>query len=181
MHARFSTHTFAALLLSSLWTAGCAPVTISSFTERGVDLRHYRTYDWAPADTWSSGDPRLDHNPFFDERVRARVERELEVRGFERTTAQQPDLLVHYHASVSQEIDVRDLDYGGSSRAYRPGRPYVYDKGTLFVDLVDRATNRLVWRGWAEGSIDGVIDNQAWMESHIDEAVDRILMRLPQL
>jgi len=38
----------------------------------------------------------------------------------------------------------------------------------------------LIWRGWAEGSIEGVIDNQTWMESRIDEAVAKILERLPR-
>jgi hypothetical protein len=56
----------------------------------------------------------------------------------------------------------------------------VYDAGTLLIDLVDARTNRLVWRGWAEGSVDGVIDNQEWMEARIDEAVTRILERLPR-
>jgi uncharacterized protein DUF4136 len=56
----------------------------------------------------------------------------------------------------------------------------VYDAGTLFVDLVDTRTNRLVWRGWAEGSVDGVIDNQEWMEQRIDHVVTRILQRLPR-
>lgn len=56
----------------------------------------------------------------------------------------------------------------------------VYDAGTLLIDLVDAQTERLVWRGWAKGSLDGVIDNQAWMEERIDETVARILGKLPQ-
>ena len=39
---------------------------VDSFTERGVDIRQYRTYEWGPADTFSTGDPRLDNNRFFD-------------------------------------------------------------------------------------------------------------------
>jgi hypothetical protein len=88
-------------------------------------------------------------------------------------------MLVHYHASVSQEIDVRELD---ASRPYCVDddcRPFVYDKGTLFVDLVEPRTDKLIWRGWAEGSIDGMIDNQEWMEMRVDEAVSTILTRLP--
>jgi hypothetical protein len=47
------------------------------------------------------------------------------------------------------------------------------------LDFVDPATNKLVWRGWAEGSIDGVIDRQERMEEIIDLAVGRILERFP--
>ena len=94
---------------SASLATGCATMNVNSYIERGVDLRQYKTYGWAPPDTWSTGDPRLDNNRFFDERVRAQVEKELARRGFEKT-ATQPDMLVHYHASVSQEIDVRELD-----------------------------------------------------------------------
>jgi hypothetical protein len=154
-------------------------MNVNSYIERGVDLRQYRTYGWAPPDTWSTGDPRLDNNRFFDERVRAQVEKELARRGFERTDAESPDMLVHYHASVSQEIDIRELDSSESYCANNDCGPFVYDKGTLFVDLVEPRTDTVIWRGWAEGSIDGVIDNQARMESQIDEAVVKILARLP--
>lgn len=159
--------------------AGCATMNVNSSIARNADLRQYRTYNWAPPDTWSTGDPRLDNNRFFDERVRAQVEQALARRGFEKTVTQQPAMLVHYHASVSQEIDVRELDSSMSHCADHDCRPFIYDKGTLFVDLVDAHTDKLIWRGWAEGSMDGAIDNQEWMESRIDEAVTKILSRLP--
>jgi hypothetical protein len=44
---------------------------------------------------------------------------------------------------------------------------------------VDPRSNRLIWRGWAEGSFEGVIDNQEWLEKRIDETVARIMDRLP--
>lgn len=59
-------------------------------------------------------------------------------------------------------------------------RQFVYDEGTLVVDLVDPRAQTLVWRGWAESSFEGAIDDQAWMEARIDEAVARILERLPR-
>lgn len=112
MSARFMNGALTSIVaVTSIWlAAGCATMNVNSYAERGIDLRQYRTYNWGPPETWSTGDPRLDNNRFFDERVRARVEKELARRGFEKAGSQQPDLLVHYHASVSQEIDIRDLD-----------------------------------------------------------------------
>jgi hypothetical protein len=181
MSARPKSGTVTAIIAAaSMWlAAGCATMNVSSYAERGTDLRQYRTYNWAPPDTWSTGDPRLDNNRFFDERVRTRVEEQLARRGFEKTAAAQPDLLVHYHASVSQEIDIRRLDSPLSYCATHDCRPFIYDKGTLFVDLVEPRTDTLIWRGWAEGSVGGVIDNQAAMESRIDDAVAKILAGLP--
>jgi hypothetical protein len=36
-----------------------------------------------------------------------------------------------------------------------------------------------MWRGWAERGLEGVIDDQAWMDTAIDDAVTRIMARLP--
>jgi hypothetical protein len=170
----------AALLVLALTAIGCASLTIDSYADRGFNLQRYHTFNWGAPDVVSTGDPRLDNNQFFDERVRLQVERELASRGFEKTATEAPDVLVHYHASVTQKIDIRNLDAEYDACEEGDCEPYVYDAGTLFIDLVDRRTNRLVWRGWAAGSIDGVIDDQEWLEKRIDETVARILDRLPR-
>ena len=171
---------FAAVSLLALVLTGCAAMNVNSYVERGTDLMRYRTFDWGPADTWSTGDPRLDNNPFFQERVRAEVEQQLATRGFEKTTSERPDLRVHYHASITQRIEAKGIDEEYGYCDNHDCRPYVYEAGTLLIDLVDTRTNRVVWRGWAEGSMDGVIDNQQWLERKIDDTVTRILKQLPR-
>lgn len=167
---------FAALAAAALTLAGCGAIHVSSYPEHGADLTQYRTYNWAPVDQRSTGDPRLDNNPFFQQQVQAAVAKQLASRGFEKTDS--PSLLVHYHASVTQEISISE---GERRDGYcKDCTPEVYDAGTLLIDLVDARTSRLVWRGWATGAIDGLIDHQEWMEQQIDEAVDRILNKLPQ-
>jgi hypothetical protein len=179
MHAPVLRRTLTALgLLVAFAAIACAPMSIHTYVERDVDLRAYRTFNWGPADTWSTGDPRLDNNRFFDERVRARVEQELQRRGYEKTASSEPDVQLHYHASVGQEINARDLDTPYACANGDCGS-HVYDQGTLMVDLVDPRSKKVVWRGWAEGSIDGVVDSQSWMEARIDEALTRILEHLP--
>ncbi len=169
---------FAAAAISALTLTGCASMNVSSYVERGIDFTQYHTYNWAPDDQLATGDPRLDNNPFFLERLQADVEKHLATRGFEKTTSGTPELLVHYHASINQRLDVN-----GADRKYNycgDCKPSVYEAGTLLIDFVDTRTNKLAWRGWAEGSMDGIIDNQAWMEKKIDEAVTRILEKFPR-
>jgi hypothetical protein len=171
---------FMALAVASLALAGCAARNVGSFLERGSDFARYRTYSWAPAAARETGDPRLDNNPFFAERIRADVEKQLAARGFELTASGNPDLLVRYHASIDQRIDLSNIDPGNANCGETDGcRPYVYDAGSLVVDFVDARTDKLVWRGWSEESMDGAIDNQELMEQTIDKAVARILQRLP--
>ena len=165
----------AGLLTSALVLTGCASTEVNSYIARGVDLREHRTYNWAPDNARSTGDPRLDNNRFFQERLHAAVEEQLANKGFEKTDS--PDLIVRCRASVTQEIDDGEADGNGECEGCEAE---VYDRGTLFIDLVDARTDRLVWRGWAKGSIDGVIDDQNWMEQSIDKAVARIMRELPR-
>ena len=50
--------------------------------------------------------------------------------------------------------------------------------GTITIDLVDSQTGKLVWRGWSDGTLDG-IDAQAVIEARVDQAVTRIMEKLP--
>ena len=165
----------AGLITLGLALTGCASTEVRSYITPGVELSEHRTYNWIGDDARSTGDPRLDNNRFFQDRVRAAVEEQLTNRGFEKTTL--PDLLVRYQASVTQTVDNGVAERNADCEECWPE---VYDQGTLLIDLIDARTDRLVWRGWARGSIDGVIDDQKWMEQRIDEAVARIMRQLPR-
>lgn len=166
----------AAIVISAL-SLGCAVRSVHSYLERGVDLARYQRYVWGPADRSGTGDPRLDRNQIFEDRVRAAVDAQLASRGFEKAASGFPELLIQYHVKVEQRIDRADEPRSASCQDCRP---FVYDAGTLVIDLVDARTNSLLWRGWVEANVDGVVDNQDWMEEQIDEAVLRIFERLPR-
>lgn len=148
----------AAAATVAMLVTGCATYRVNAYLERGADFDRYRSYAWAPPDAFSTGDPRLDNNRFFSQRVEEAVDMQLAARGFEKTGAAAADVLIHIHTRAGQSIEV----------------------GTLMVDLIDRRTNRLAWRGWSEDSFDGVVDDQRWMEETIDKTVARILARLPR-
>jgi hypothetical protein len=44
---------------------------------------------------------------------------------------------------------------------------------------VDARTLKVIWRGWAQDSIQGIIDDQARLERQVDKAVTRIFERFP--
>jgi hypothetical protein len=169
-----------ALVLSALVFTGCATMHVSSYVERGTRLEQYATYNWDLAEPEATGDARLDSNPFFHERVEADIEKQLGRRGFEKTW-ETPDLLLHYHASMKQRIDVNGIDRERGYCNADECKPFVYEAGTLLLDIVDARTNKIVWRGWVEDGIDlsGIIDNQRLMEARIDETVARLIDRLP--
>ena len=161
---------------------GCATMMVSSHVQRDVDFARYRTYDWGPADALPTGDPRLDNNPFFKDHMQGAVEKHLAARGLELSSTGKADLLIHYHANVSQRIDVNRVDrqYGYCYGEDCSVRVMEYEAGTLVLDIVDTRTDRVVWRGWAQDSLEGVIDNQDRMERMINEAVAQMLERFPR-
>jgi len=168
--------------IAALAVTGCATLNVSSHVERGLDFAQYRTFDWGPADSLPTADPRLDKDPFFQDHLQGAVEKQLAARGFAWSTAGTADLLIHYHANISERIDVDRMD---SERGYCSANscspPVVeYEAGTLVIDIIDMRTNRLIWRGWAQGSVKGMLDSQDTMARQIDDAVTRMFTRFPR-
>jgi hypothetical protein len=172
--------TLAAIVATAI--TGCATMSVSSHVERGLDIAKYRTFDWGPADALPTGDPRLDKDPFFKDHVQGAVEKSMTSRGFEWATTGSPDLRIHYHANVSERIDIDRLD---NDRGYCGGEGCTpattrYEAGTLVVDVIDARTNRLIWRGWAQNTVKGMLENQDTMARQIDEAVTRMFAQFPR-
>jgi hypothetical protein len=177
--ARVGRYTAAAAVVTILVT-GCATMGIGSFVERGTDFTRYRTYEWGPADALPTGDPRLDNNPVFNDYFQGAVDRQLAVKRLDRALSGTPDLLIHYHASVSQRVDDSiDQRYGYCGPEGCSPRVTVSDVSTLVIDVVDKSTNRLIWRGWAEDNLRAILADQDQMEKRINEAVIRMMAQFP--
>ena len=172
-----------AIAVAGFVLSGCATMRVSSHVERGLDFSQYRTFDWGPRDALPVGDPRLDKDPFFRDQVEGAIEKQMAARGFERSAASEtPDVRIHYHASINQRFDVREESYSGNcvDDDVCPARVIEYEAGTLVVDIVDERTDRLIWRGWAQDSVEGVLGNRDRLRRKIDEGVTRMFERLPR-
>ena len=173
---------WAALIISGMLATGCASMTVSSHVETGLDTSQYRSYDWGESDALPAGDPRIEKNPVYQDFILGAVERQMALKGFQHATDKgRADLLIHYHAAVNRRINVSQAD-----RAYKScfgedcsARIVEYEQGTLVLDIVDAKTNRVIWRGWAQDTVDGVLDDEQQMVQKITEAVRRILARFP--
>jgi hypothetical protein len=176
MNASHRAIRYSPIVAIALMVTACAPLSVRTYTGPGTEFSRYQTYDWGITGAWT-GDPRLDSNPFFHGYVRAAIEEQLLTKRIERSSYGMADLLVYYHASTRQTAYK-----SGEAGAYASCTDCaleVYDEGTLLIDLVDARTSRLVWRGWAEGAIEGLIDSQAALEERVGTTVARIFDRLP--
>ena len=150
--------------------------------DRDVDFTAYHTFAWEEADLLPVGDPRLDGNPFFVERIQNSVSAELAARGLERVGTG-PSLLVHYHASVRDRVDVFEVDRraGYDVSEYGPGTAVrQYDEGTLLVDVVDAETLRVIWRGWARADVTRFLDQPEALETLVEEAARAMFQHFPR-
>ena len=176
MRAFRRTLALAALAAAVVTLGACATTRVNASLERGMNFTQYKSYAWAADEKFSTGDPRLDNNEFFENTLRAAVDKSMAARGFEKTSVATAQVVVHYHANAHQQIDVNKLDrqYGYCDDCHSS----IYDAGTITLDLVDAKTDKLVWRGWSEGSLDG-IDTQSVIESRVTDAVTTIMQKLP--
>jgi hypothetical protein len=173
----------AIVVLALLPLTGCATMTFGSRAARGAEVTQYRTWEWGTDPAGPTGDPRIDSNPFFQDRVREAVEHQLTTKGFVRSKlAGPPDLLVHYHVNFSKTVEV-------SSQGARTGscsgdcgpEAYAYEQGTLVVEVIDAHMNVVVWRGWSRDNMEGTIDDQTRMEREIDAAVGAMFKSFPSV
>ena len=181
---RFAMQAIGLLVLA---LAGCATgPKISSEADPEADFSSYRSFGfYAPLALEKEGyaTPATD-------RIKAAARAQMESRGYVFST-EQPDLWVNLNAYLQEKTDVTsiptvDYNYYYSYRArsyfavpYWRDRTEVhqYTEGTLNVDLVDRAKNRLVWEGIAVGRVSRLKPEERG--ARIDSAVAEIFARFP--
>lgn len=162
--------------------AGClALMPVSTHYDRGVDFARYSTYAWGPADALPVTDARLRDNPFFVDDLHGAIDVELQSRGLRQATSERADLLVHFHAAVTERIEVPAQAEPFPECVGRDCPPVVtgYEAGTIVIDLVDTFSNRVVWRGWAEHRLEDVLDDPPLVHRRVRDAVHRVMERLP--
>jgi hypothetical protein len=166
----------AAVILS-----GCATTSSSAHVRTGFDFSRYRTFEWGAPDAFPLGDARLDRNPTFLDYLHGAVEKQMAARGYEHSVTAPPDLLIHFHASIDHRLDVRgaDAQHGYCLDDNCRNGVEEYEAGTLIVDVIDRRTNRLVWRGWSQRSVDGVLEDRDRLVKMIEDGVARMFTSFP--
>ena len=160
--------------------SGCAssPNTFSNKDPK-VDFSQYRTYAFFS----NPGTNHDEYESLVTNFLKVAVAQNMDRRGLE--YSKDSDLLVNFYINTKEKIRSRSVPttsayYGWRDPFYDAWGGYggyettvdQYTEGTLHIDLVDTATNQLVWEGGVTGRVtDAVIRN---LEASIDAAVDAI-------
>lgn len=174
--------------LLSLLAAGCAGIDVKQDYNPAVDFGALRTFSWRSAVQEPTGNKLVD-SPLLDSRIRAAVEKELLARGH-RKVATNPDYQVAYSYTIESGAE-RDPDtsvgigVGTGSRGSFGGIGVSLGFGgrdpgqeRLIVDVIDPATDNLLWRGFAERRLASSSDPEE-NSARINETVAAILREFP--
>ena len=143
--------------------AGCATgPRITTEADPEADFSRYRTFAfYSPLAIEPEG-----YSSATSDRMKSAVRAQMEARGYVYTT-DRPDLWVNINAYTQRQTDVTvvpEVDYA-YYYSYRARGYYVvpywrdrtdvyrYTEGTINVDIIDAARNRLVWEGIAVGRV----------------------------
>ena len=179
--------TVVAVVALVLLLAACATgPRITSEVDPQADFASYRTFAfYSPLALEKDG-----YATPTSERIKAATRAQMESRGYV-YSAEQADLLVNINGNVQERTDVTtmpSMDYA-HYYSYR-ARGYVsvpvwrdetyvsqYTEGTLNIDVIDRAQNRMVWEGIAVGRV-GKMKPEA-RAARIDATVADIFASFP--
>jgi len=160
-----------------LLTACGLPVRTGMHFAREIDPSQAPTFAWDQSADRVAGDPRLEGNRFFEERLHEAVEWQLALRGIHPAESA-PTLLVHHHLSLADhELEEETRDAADR----RVSEPETYEMGTIVVHLSDAASGETVWIGWAQAEIEPALTGPEGMRRWVYDVVGEMFRRWPTL
>jgi len=167
---------------------------VETHSDPKTDFKAIKTYAWLPpAPVVSHVAPGSASNPELSQEVLgphivAAVDRQLVARGLTQTDQDKADVHVVYFAALTVGFDETYLGeyYGyvtGWGSPVLPGYApttsmSIHEKGTVLVDMVDRASKRAIWRGSVRTQINQEHTLQKRIE-RINEGAEKIFEKFP--
>lgn len=160
--------------------AACSSVQVSYDYDKQVDFSKYKSY----AFTQEALDLAMDQ--LNRDRILKAIETELTAKGF--TKSESPDAWVHVAVKTAQRTEAVANTSGGYGMygRYGYGGGFTtttvdyneYTDGTLFVSLVDKSTEKIVWTGRGTKTIDEHSSAEK-RDQNITYAVKQIFLNYP--
>lgn len=176
----------AAVLLAVLGCAGHKTqqkLFIETQHDSDIDFGAYHTYAWVPGDAaWAN--PVFLKNPELPGSISTAVDAQLTAKGFEKTSADAANFLIAMSASVQDVTVISQHRYKGWSHGYNRTTLSTdntatglqkMSEGTLILEVIDTASEGVVWQSHAAG----VITGREEMGKAVDTAVARMLEKFP--
>ena len=168
------------------WGCASTPNTLSNAAP-GVDFSRYSTFGFLD----NLATDEQEYESLETSYLKVAMSQELDRKGLNYSSS--PDLLVNFYINTQEKIRSRSVPTTGAYYGYRdpfydPWGGYggyagyetridQYTEGTLNIDVIDAATNKLIWESAVAGRVtDKAIRN---LEQTIDDAVRAIMADFP--
>lgn len=161
------------LLLIAASFAACSNYKYYTAAKNKTDLTVYRTFGWVESPPPSNNPKKIYANDIAEENIKGAATDALKAKGL--APSEKPDLLVNYTTMTGKGYKTNyyggGYPYGGFGWGW--GRPFYYGgwgwgggwggggfaervpyrEGTIIIDLIDRKTGKMVWRGYGVGEV----------------------------
>ncbi len=174
------------LFASLIFFENCASFSkVYSEEEPGINMHKYHTYNWLDNSSIKQGNQGPELLTLNTQnKIRSAVEEQMNGYGFKPCT-DQPDLILHYHVVIKNEVlYVHDWSCGGQGegrsnydRCNRVQRVH-YREGTFIIDVIDTKSGNQVWRGVAISVLDNIDPNE--MDKRVKAAVQAVFKKFPE-
>jgi hypothetical protein len=176
---KFFLSTLSLFAFAVMLFAGCSTISVNQDYDPAYDFNKLKSYGFIPI----SSEAGIDQ--INADRLSAAIKSNLGAKGY--TLSEKADFGVALYFTKSTKTDIQSTGgygygYGYGYRGYggMGGTTYVnqYDEGTLVIDFIDVAENKLVWRGVGTGILDETPSVEERTEK-INNAVTQILDQFP--
>jgi hypothetical protein len=159
-------------ILLLLIISSCSSIRVSTDYETQTDFTKYKTFAF-----YKSG---IDKAPISDidkRRIMRSISKELELKGM--TKSKNPDVLISIFTKAKEQIDIypshwQPYYYGPHQRT----QMMKYTEGTLFIDIIEKQSKKLVWQGIGSGFLTKSKRSEK-REANIYKFVQSILEKYP--
>lgn len=156
-----------------LIVSACSSISVRNDYDTEFDFDKFSTFKIVNKSN-SKAESKLPISIEFN-RISRAVEKELGAKGFSKKEID-PDFIVTFRTSVEKKLSVETTNYrrwqGYWVKQYEM-REYAH--GLLIVDIVNRVTKNVVWRGWASGFGSQSSESQ----DEVNEIVKKMLIGFP--
>lgn len=167
------------IVLGSLLLCGCQTTSTHFDWDRNFDFSTLHSWSWLT--TSPDGSPE----DLVNQRIQRAIASTLEAKGF-RELGSGGDFRVNWRTqrrdrmTASADYGYRDPNLTYWTGSYGPARSTVtyYEEGSLVVDVVDPAENRLIWRGTATRVLDDSPTPEE-IDTIVKDAVEKLFASFP--
>lgn len=162
-------------LASLFLIVSCSTVRVGADYDSLTNFEEYQTFAF-----YKPGIDKAKISDLDKKRIMREIEANLKAKGMK--IAVDPDLLISIFTKERERIDVYNNNFGFWGYGFGPwygGGTSVSStpEGTLFIDLIDKEKNELVWQGIGKGDL--IMTSVEKKEARIKEIVTKILAQYP--